>query len=349
MTVLVTGATGAVGPTIVQALISAGHRVRVLTRRSVPPLDSTAPVESAIGDLLDPASLLAATTGIDTIVHLAGLLHLVDPAAVAQADYNRVNVDGTRAVIDAARRHGARRLILASTIAVYGDTHGVVATEETMVAPASRYAESKLEAERHVLAARRADGAPLGTVFRLGAVYGARMKGNYRQLVLALARGRFVPIGRGDNRRSLIHDRDVARAVTLAIEHPAAAGRIFNLTDGQPHPLRAIVAAICQALDRRPPAWTLPVPIARAAAAAAERLAPLVRRPAPLTRVMIDKYLEDAAVDSSRVRRDLGFAPGVDLASGWRDAVEGLRRTGDLPARPVAGGVPPGSTHAAPR
>ncbi len=79
--------------------------------------------------------------------------------------------------------------------------------------------------------AKRNDGQSLGTVLRLGAVYGSRIKGNYERLTHALARRRFIPIGNGLNRRTLIYDKDVGRATVLTVSHPAAAGRVFNVID----------------------------------------------------------------------------------------------------------------------
>ena len=103
-------------------------------------------------------------------------------------------------------------------------------------------------------------------MLRLGAVYGAQVKGNYRRLLSALARGRFVPIGSGRNRRTLIYDKDVARAALLAVCHPDAAGRVFNVTDGEVHTMATIVRTLCTALGRRPPCLTLPAGPVRALA-----------------------------------------------------------------------------------
>ena len=85
--------------------------------------------------------------------------------------------------------------------------------------------------------AKRKDGQLLDTMLRLGAVYGSRIKGNYERLLRALARNRFIPIGNGLNRRTLVYDKDVGRAAVLAVSHPAAAGRVFNVTDGEFHTL----------------------------------------------------------------------------------------------------------------
>ena len=89
--------------------------------------------------------------------------------------------------------------------------------------PDTFYAQTKLAAEQIVLNARRAEGQPLGTVLRLGAVYGSRIKGNYRQLLKALAKRRFVPIGQGQNRRTLVYDRDEAHC-SNGMEYSQARG-----------------------------------------------------------------------------------------------------------------------------
>jgi len=125
--------------------------------------------------------------------------------------------------------------------------------------PDTFYAQTKLAAEQIVLNAKRNGGQPLGTVLRLGAVYGSRIKGNYERLTHALARNRFIPIGSGLNRRTLVYHQDVGRAAALAISHPAAAGRVFNVTDGKFHILKEIIESICSALGRKPPRLSLPV------------------------------------------------------------------------------------------
>ncbi len=190
--------------------------------------------------------------------------------------------------------------------------------------------ETKLAGEQVVLAARGADGAPLGVVLRLAAVYGSRVKGNYSRLVTALARGRFVPVGRGENRRTLVHEQDVAAAVAVALAAEAAAGQVYNVTDGEVHTLREILAAICAGLGRPAPRWALPVWPVQTAARAGDGLAKLFGRPLPVSSAMLEKYLEDVAVDGSRMMRELGYCPAYDLQAGWRDAVAGMAVNGAL-------------------
>jgi len=221
-------------------------------------------------------------------------------------------------------------LVFFSTIAVYGNSNGQILTEESPTHPDTFYSKTKLEAERIVLDARRKDGCPLGTVLRFGAIYGARVKGNYQRLVQALARGRFIPIGDGSNRRTLIYDKDVAQATVLAAQHPNAAGKTYNVSDGQFHTLKEIIVAICQALGRNPPRLSLPVGTVRLAAGILEDAGRMIGFKSPVGRATIDKYTEDIAVDSQLIQEELGFVPKFGLLAGWKDTVQEMRRSGEL-------------------
>jgi len=328
--VLVTGATGAVGPRVVQALHDSGYCVRTLSLDE--PLINLFPddVEVQVGDVTDPSTVHSAAQGVEAVIHLAALLHIVNPPPALREKYEQINVGGTATVIEAAIQAGIKRVVFFSTIAVYGDSAGQVLTEGTLPRPDTFYAQTKLAAERIVLEAKRPDGQSIGTVLRLGAVYGSRIKGNYRRLLQSLARDRFIPIGAGRNRRTLVYDKDVARAATLAAHHPAAAGEIFNVSDGQCHTLNEIIMAMCVALGREPPRLSLPVVPIRFAAGILEDTARLVGCRSPVVRATVDKYTEDIAVSSQRIQAQLGFAPQFDLAAGWRETVQEMQRMGDL-------------------
>ena len=328
--VLVTGATGAVGPRVVAVLQEAGYAVRIFSLDPPPPGWLAAGVDIRIGDITDPAAVQTAMQGVTGVIHLAALLHIVTPPPELRSRYEHINVNGTATVVDAARRAGVGRLVFFSTIAVYGASGGGVLTEDSPLRPDSFYAQTKVDAERIVLSAQRADGTPLGTVLRLGAVYGARIKGNYRRLLMALASGHFLPIGPGTNRRTLVYDGDVARAALFALQHPAAAGGVFNITDGQFHTMSAIIETLCTALGRRPPRLTLPAGPVRCLAGILEDVGRVFGLQAPIVRATVDKYTEDVAVDGRKFCIQTGFVPNYDLLTGWRETVNGMRHSGDL-------------------
>ena len=278
--------------------------------------------------------------GVDAVVHMAALLHIVNLPSELREKYERVNIGGTATVVEAAIKAGVKRVVMFSTIAVYGTSDGFVLKEISPTHPDTFYAQTKRAAEQIVLNAKGADGQSLGTVLRLGAVYGSRIKGNYERLTRALAVGKwgtrlhhvphfprfpFIPIGNGLNRRTLIYDKDVGRAAALAVSHPAAAGRVFNVTDGGFHTLTEIIESICAALGRKPPRLSLPVGLARALIGLIEKGSLAIGLKPPVTKAIIDKYTEDIAVDGSLIQKELGFVPQYDLKTGWEETIREMR------------------------
>lgn len=332
---LVTGGTGAVGPQIVQALHDEGTTVRVLSRR--PPPKGLLPdtVEVSIGDVGDESAMEAAMKGVEAVFHLAAVVDPGDALSSCPEMLHRVNVGGTANVVKAAIRARAKRLIYFSTIAVYGVNTGRILTEQSPPDPVSVYARTKLDAERIVLGANRYDGESLCTVLRMGAVYGPKMKGNYKRLVQALERGRFLPIGNGCNRRTMVFEQDVSRAALLVLRS-AMAGRIYNVSDGNYHTMKEIIACICKALGRDVPRFAVPLGSARLAALLLEKGLGVLGLRSPIECRMIDKYAEDIRVESRRIMTEMGFEPRFDLDAGWRETIDSMRKNGEIPARSYA-------------
>jgi UDP-glucose 4-epimerase len=330
MKVLVTGATGAIGPRVVDAFHNTGCQIRAFSFDAPTAGMFPQSVEVLIGDVTDQMAVQSAMQGVDAVIHLAALLHIVNPSPELREKYEHVNVGGTSTVVEAAISAGVKRVVLFSTIAVYGDSDGCVLNEQSPTHPETFYAQTKLNSEKIILNAKRKDGQLLGTVLRLGAVYGSRIKGNYERLTHALARHRFIPIGSGLNRRTLVYDKDVGRAAVLAVSHPAAVGRVFNVTDGKFHTMNEIIESICSALGRKPPRFSLPVGPTRALVGFIEKGCRAVGLNPPLIHEMIDKYTEDIAVSSQRIQTELGFKSQYDLRSGWQETVQEMRKMGIL-------------------
>ncbi|MCJ7643196.1 MAG: NAD-dependent epimerase/dehydratase family protein [Candidatus Aminicenantes bacterium] len=328
--VLVTGATGALGPRVVEALQQSGYPVRVLALDPPEPKMFSQATDFQLGDINDERAVRTAVSGVTAIIHMAAMLHINTPLPEQISRYKLINIDGTALVARAAIEAGVQRVVFFSTMAVYGHGDGRMLDENTMPHPDSAYAETKLCAERIMLETRKPDGRPFGTVLRLASVYGSRVKGNYRRLLQALARNRFIPIGPGTNRRTLVYDKDVASAVLAVMENPNAAGRVFNVTDGEIHSLNDIILSICEALGRRPPRMHLPVAPLRTTVEILDKGARMLGLRSYSFRGALDKYTEDMAVDGHRIQDETGFKPKFDLLSGWQEAIEEMRSRGEL-------------------
>lgn len=315
-TAMVTGSTGVIGPVLIHHLLNHGYSVRALDL--IPPHGNLLPGEVSFYtcDLADVLGLREATTGCDIVFHLAARLHVTNPSLGEKKEYWKVNVEGTRNLLEAATKARVQRLIFFSTINVYNSNEPRITHDESSpIRPDSWYAESKAEAENIVI-----NGIP-SVVLRLAAVYGPRMKGNYLRLLQALHQRHFFMIGDGQNRRTLVHLLDLCKAALLVAEHPNAVGRIYNVTDGQVHTLREVVVAMCKALGKKPPRFALPSGLARLAFAILEDGFRLLGRKSPLGRWTVDKLIENLAVSGDRIQQEVGFRPQVDLLWGWHDVV----------------------------
>ena len=307
-TVFVTGATGVVGSALTRAL-DGRATVRALVRRP----DAALPphVEAILGDLDDPDAIRRGLEGASSVVHLAAQLHVNDPAPELAGLYRRINTGGTQRLAALAREAGVDRLVYTSTINVYGPSEGRKPwTEADAPSPQTLYARTKLEAEACVLA------HPGGVVYRMAAVYGPGMKGNYASLGRLLARGVRVLPGDGANRRTLVHVEDAAQAFALAALGDVPPG-LYNLTDGSVHTFDAILQSIQKATGQRPGVRYLPTSVLRPLLSVPEAMARLLGRRLP-ARALLDKVVEDVAVSGAVLPTVSPYLPRYsDLQAGW--------------------------------
>jgi nucleoside-diphosphate-sugar epimerase len=315
---VVTGATGSLGCGLVSQLIAEGYAVRVYVRTPVSRDHFPDSVEVFRGDIADHLGVRRAVQDADVVFHLAAKLHINAPSGDLVRDFEQTNVEGTRVVAGESCAAGVKRLVYFSTICVYGPTpEGLAVDEDAPVRPGDVYARTKLEAESVVRAMRDSDGVPLGVVLRLAAVYGVNMKGNYRRVAEGIRRGWFLPLGNGRNRRTLVHEDDAVRAALLAARHPHAAGKVFNVTDGSVHEFGRIVDTVARHCGREPRRIRIPVMPVRSVATAVDAVRRCFRS-RPLFVPLVDKLIEDVAVSSDRIQREMGFTPSVTLDDGWR-------------------------------
>jgi dihydroflavonol-4-reductase len=254
---LVTGASGFLGSAIVRVLLEAGHEVAVLIRENSDRRNLTG-VEVAVryGDLRDPASLDAAMAGCDYVFHAAADYRLW--ARVPEAMY-RSNVDGSRNVVEAAARHGIRRLVYTSSVAVLG-THadGSPATEDSPVSLEDMigdYKRSKFLAERAVHEAAGSLGLSY-VVTNPSTPIGPRdvRPTPTGRIIVDAATGRIPAYV--DTGLNVVHVDDVARGHLLALERGRDGERY--ILGGTDLSLREILGIVATRLGRRPPTIRLP-------------------------------------------------------------------------------------------
>lgn len=262
-------------------------------------------VEAVIVDELGPrARWTDALRGIDSVIHLAARVHMMrDPAPDPLAEYRHVNVDGTRALVQAAAEAGVRRVVLASSVKALGEGGDAVYTDASTPMPADPYGISKAEAERIVLDEGTRAGIE-GVVLRPPVVYGPGVRANVARLMALIDRGLPLPIGRVNNRRSLVFVGNLADAFVRALDHPRAPGHAFLVADGPPLSTPDLVRRLGRALGR--PARIFPVPVSwlRFAGSVTGKCAD------------VNRLVESLEVDDAGIRKQLGWVPPFTLDEG---------------------------------
>jgi UDP-glucose 4-epimerase len=269
---LVTGGAGFIGSNLARALLREGYEVRVLDnfatghRANIADLD----VELIEGDMRSYERVSTATRGVELVFH-QGALPSVPRSVQDPITTNEVNVGGTLNVVLAARDHGVRRVIAASSSSVYGDAPGMPRTETQRPKPLSPYSVSKLAAEQYCIAADGVYG--LETValryFNVFGEYQDPLSGYAAvipKFIRQLLAGETPTInGDGTTSRDFTHVENVVQANLLAANAPAAAGQVLNVATGVSRTLNELVSILAEVLDTRvTPAYGPPPPRRRA-------------------------------------------------------------------------------------
>lgn len=301
--VLITGASGFIGRDLVQRLAESGHRVRAAAR-DVAGLAELPAELAQLGDLAQAVNWAPLVSGIDVVVHLAGIAHATE--RIPEAAYTAVNTTATIELARACRAAGVARLVFVSSVrAQTGPAAREVLTEHRPALPTDAYGRSKLAAEL-ALARELGDGATDWVVLRPVVLYGPGVKGNVRTLSRLAATGLPLPLAALDGRRSLLGLENLGGAVQHALQAPTVSRRVFLVADPGPVSVAEIVTALRRGLGRPPGLFAASGSLLGAVAA-------LTGQTAKLERIAGSLMVDTSALE----------------ASGWRPcwtASEGLER-----------------------
>jgi len=293
---VVTGAAGMLGSHLVARLLADGHRVVGVDLR---PAAGRAGYRHLVGDVRDPAALRRATRGADAVVHCAAAL----PSYPAD-QIRSIIVDGSRAVLAAAREAGVERLVHISSTAVYGLPKVVPTTEDHPYEPVDTYSTAKADAER--LAVGYRDQGMLVPVLRPKTFLGPGRMGLFAMLFEWAEEGRNFPVlGRGDVRIQMLHLDDLVDAVVTVMHAPAGtANDTYNLGAVEFGTLREDFQAVLDAAGHGRRVVGLPARPALTALRLLERA-----RLSPVYGRLLHKLMADSYVSTDKARDRLGFTP----------------------------------------
>lgn len=335
MRVLVTGASGLLGRATAARVRDAGHDVRTFQRRP----SRVEGVHDVLGSVTDPDDVDRAVRGVDAVVHLAAKVSLTgDPA-----DFRRVNVDGTRALLGAAARHGATDVVHVSSPSVAHTGSAIVGDDAPRADPLrahGHYARTKAEAE---LLALDADGDLRVVAVRPHLVWGPGDEQLVARIAARARTGRLPLLGHGAALIDTTYLDNAASALVAALhrlgdDDGVVRGQAYVVTNDEPRTVAELLAGICGAVGVAPPTSRVPGAVARGAGAVVEAAwdhLPLRSADGepPMTRFLAEQLSTAHWFDQRRTHADLRWHPDVPLDEGLRRLAR-WHRAGEPSGRP---------------
>ena len=330
MSVLVTGGNGFLGSEICRMLVARGIDVISLQRSTVPEPARLPGVEYLSGDVSNRSSVDDAMDGVDTVFHVAAKAGMWGKSA----DYERINVDGTRNVVNACLMHGVKRMVYTSTPSVVFNGEPICGWDERT--PYGQnwlcdYARSKCEAEQIALDPAHRGQLPV-VALRPHLIWGVGDPNLIPRLVARAQAGRMIRVGDGTNRVDITHVANAAHAHLCAYDvlmrdPEKVSGKAYFISDGNPVILWDWIQGLFDRLGLPEVKRSLPLGLVYRMAGVAEwvyRSLNLSAEP-PMTRWVAVELAKDHFFDISAARNELGYEPVVGMEEGLRTLVASMQ------------------------
>jgi nucleoside-diphosphate-sugar epimerase len=316
MKTLVTGGTGFIGSHLVKALVEKGRNVRCLVREtSNAKILEELGVELVYGDIMDKDSLIDAVKGVNIIYHLAGEVY-----SKRSNDYFKVNVNGTKNLLEVCLSEKIQKFIYFSSVAAVGPnpSRDIILNEQSSCNPISPYGKSKFEAEKILLRYIKEYDLP-GIIIRLPIVYGPRINPLSRvSLMLKMVlSGKVRMIGDGNNSICLCYIENLIQGVLLAEKNSKAKGDRYFLADPKPYTLNEIILKVAQKEGMELSQRHIPIWLASKVVRMATVLGRVFNFSLPFHPNIIKEITHNWVNSISKAKEELGYCSKVELKDGF--------------------------------
>ena len=324
--VLITGGTGFIGSYLLDRLREERVNIRVVTRRRPKNKEYLGDIEYRTGDLVEPKTLQGVCQDIDTVFHLGGYAHALPKLAKGNEHlHQQINLQGTQNLARVAIDHGVERFVYVSSVKAGGEHRTVCLDEASTLEVVDDYGRAKRQAEDWLIDQSGNRLAHIA-IIRPTLVYGEGVKGNLAAMLKLIDRGLFPPIPETRNKRSMVDVRDLAEAIYLAAKRTEANGKRYIISDGKDYSSQEIYSAMCKALGRSVPNWSMPRWSMRGIGVVGDLGQRIFRRGLPFNSSVASRLLDSACYRSTNANQDLGFVPKYTFEESLPDIVAAFRR-----------------------
>lgn len=307
--ILVTGANGFVGQAFCTEAIGRGISTSGVIRRSSKLLSNGK--NFVVGEINGATDWSLALTDCDVVIHLAARVHVMqETSANPLAEFRQLNVAATEHLARSAVAAGVKRFVFVSSIKVNGEEtfNGQAYNEQMTPMPQDPYGVSKWEAEQVLHKVAKETGLEV-VIVRPPLIYGVGVKGNFAQMIIVIAHGVPLPFASVRNKRSLIYVKNLVDALILCATHPDAAGNTYLVSDGEDVSTSDLLRKLAFAMGKKPRLFLLPISLLRLTARMFKKSDQLAR------------LLGSLQIDSSKIRRELGWVPPFSVDDGLKQTV----------------------------
>lgn len=298
MKIAITGGSGFIGSRLHKEFQKDNHDIKVIDKAHSDPIN-----------ILDQEKLNAACAGCDAIIHLAAA-HRDD--IFPRSIYYEENGDGTQNITKAAEINNIQHIIFTSSVAVYALNSGEP-DENSEIAPFNDYGKSKLEAEEHLRFWEAKNADRIATIIRPVVVFGENNRGNVYNLIKQISAGKFLMIGRGQNKKSMAYVGNVAAFIKHCLNEKKS--NLYNYADKPDLQTKELINTIYQKLEKEKPSITIPYWFGLLAGYGFDVLAKITGKTFPVSSIRIKKFCADTSVDATK-KNQTGFEPKYTLVDG---------------------------------
>jgi len=312
MQILVTGASGFIGQSLILILKNQNIQVLQVTRQHTDSIMNSL----IVPDFAAKEAWQEALSGCNVVIHLAARVHVMQDKAINPLDaFLAVNLHGTVNLAKAAAKAGVKRFIFVSSIKVNGEfTEERPFTENDLPNPQDPYAVSKYEAEKGLRQIEKETGMQV-VILRPPLIYGAGVKANFAALLKLVDKKLPLPLANINNKRSLIYAGNFVDAIITCVTHPNAAGQTYLVSDGEDVSMPQLIKKIAVALNKPNYLFSFPIFFMRFFAKFAGKSA------------SADRLTESLVIDSSKIRQELGWKPPFTMAEGLKITADWYRQS----------------------
>ena len=327
MRILVTGGTGFTGSALVLRLLEQGYQLRSLDYQKgilYHQLEK-AGAELVLGSITDSVLVQKSMEGVDFVFHLAAAFRELN---VPDKHYYDVNVNGTRNVMEAARKQGVMKVVYCSTQGVHGHIKNPPGDENSLIAPEDYYQQTKYEGELVVNEFIK-DGMN-ATIIRPTAIYGPGDPGRFVMIYKRVKNGSFPMFGSGDTFYHPVYIDNLVDAFLITMEPEKGKGETYIIADEEYLAIKELVKKVGQAMDIDVKIKHYPIlPLIIAGHICEKACKPFGITP-PIFPRRVDWFRQVRAFRIDKAKRDLGYQPKVDIDEGLKRTAEWYKKEGYL-------------------